>query len=171
MSPATTLAWFVVGGSLTSILAMETVAVTRTVLRTLAASSPKLGRLAVVVGIGLLLLSLLRPQPSGAATPPPSDRIVLVAPEGDQVGVSFVPRMGLGGSTGTEMAYAYTVVRGDSLWAIARNHIEAEGTRPSGSAVSTLWRSIFRANRTVVGDDPNLIFPGQVLLIPGGSHG
>ncbi|GMQ97945.1 MAG: hypothetical protein BMS9Abin17_0449 [Acidimicrobiia bacterium] len=171
MSPAITLAWFVVGGSLVSILVMETVAVAHAVLRTLAASSPSLGRLAAVIGVGLLLLSLVRPQPSGAATPPPSDRIVLMAPEIDQRIVLFVPRVGLRGSANTEMAYRYSVVRGDSLWAIARNHLEAEGATASGSAVSTFWRTIFKANRSVIGDDPNLILPGQVLMIPGGSHG
>jgi len=171
MSPAVTLAWFVVGGSLVSILVMETVAVAHTVLRALAASSQSLGRLAVVIGVGILLLSLVRPQPSRAATPPPSDRVVLMAPEVEQRGVSFVPRVGLRGSTSIEMAYRYLVVRGDSLWAIARNHLEAEGATPSGSAVSTLWRMIFKTNRSVIGDDPNLILPGQVLMIPGGPHG
>lgn len=171
MSPAVTLAWFVVGGSLVSILVMETVPVVHALPRTIAAWSPSLVRLAAGVGVGILLIGLVRPQSSGAATPPPSERIVLVAPEADQQVVSFVPGPGLRGLMSTGMVHRYTVVRGDSLWAIARSHLAAEGVAPRGYAVSTLWHAIYKANRSVIGDDPNLILPGQVLAIPGGSHG
>ncbi|MBN1605929.1 MAG: LysM peptidoglycan-binding domain-containing protein [Polyangiaceae bacterium] len=50
----------------------------------------------------------------------------------------------------------YTVVRGDTLWDIARRRL-GEGRR---------WREIYRSNRRVVGSDPNRIFPGQVLVVP-----
>ena len=32
------------------------------------------------------------------------------------------------------------------------------------------WRAIWRANRDVVGDDPDLIFPGQALRLPEQTH-
>ncbi|WP_216652126.1 LysM domain-containing protein [Nocardioides sp. zg-1308] len=55
---------------------------------------------------------------------------------------------------------AVHVVRsGDSLWSIARAH-------PDGGSVEARWRAIWRANRGVVGDDPDLILPGQVLRLP-----
>ncbi|WP_335939643.1 transglycosylase family protein [Streptomyces sp. PTD5-9] len=48
----------------------------------------------------------------------------------------------------------YTVARGDSLSAIA----ESEGVRGG-------WQRLYSANRDVVGDDPDLIFPGQRLSL------
>ena len=51
---------------------------------------------------------------------------------------------------------SYTVVRGDSLSKIAK--------REWGDA--NKWRKLYDANRAVVGDNPDLIKPGQVLVIP-----
>ncbi len=50
----------------------------------------------------------------------------------------------------------YTVVRGDSLWKIAKRFYG------SGSK----WRTIFNANRSIIGANANLIYPGQVFVIP-----
>ncbi|MFP1627956.1 peptidoglycan DD-metalloendopeptidase family protein [Streptomyces sp. 5K101] len=49
----------------------------------------------------------------------------------------------------------YTVARGDSLSRIARQE------RVSGG-----WQRLYAQNRAVVGDDPDLIFPGQRLVLP-----
>ncbi|XCM28361.1 transglycosylase family protein [Streptomyces parvus] len=51
---------------------------------------------------------------------------------------------------------AYTVATGDSLSGIA-----SEQRVPGG------WQGLYAANRTVVGDNPNLIFPGQRLSLDG----
>ncbi|TYR64531.1 transglycosylase family protein [Streptomyces parvus] len=51
---------------------------------------------------------------------------------------------------------AYTVASGDSLSGIASEQRVAGG-----------WQGLYAANRTVVGDDPNLIFPGQRLSLDG----
>lgn len=56
---------------------------------------------------------------------------------------------------------AYVVRPGDSLWSIARAHPAA------GVDVADRWRAIWRHNRDVVGADPDLIHPGQVLHLPG----
>lgn len=58
----------------------------------------------------------------------------------------------------------YVVRPGDSLWSIARAHPDATG------AVEGRWRAIWRANRDVVGDDPDLILPGQALRLPDDHH-
>lgn len=50
---------------------------------------------------------------------------------------------------------SYTVVSGDTLWAIARR------TYGDGSA----WKKIYETNKTVIGANPNLIYPGQVLTL------
>lgn len=51
----------------------------------------------------------------------------------------------------------YTVKRGDTLWAIAKR------TLGSGSR----WKEIYNANINLIGKNPDLIYPGQVLRIPG----
>lgn len=54
----------------------------------------------------------------------------------------------------------YVVRAGDSLWSIARDH-------PDGDAsVDRRWRAIWEANRELVGEDPDLIIPGQALRLP-----
>ena len=50
----------------------------------------------------------------------------------------------------------YTVVKGDCLWKIAKQFY-GDGSQ---------WPVIYEANRDVVGGNPNLIYPGQVLMIP-----
>lgn len=50
----------------------------------------------------------------------------------------------------------YTVQKGDTLSSIAAKY-------------GTSWQAIYNANKAVIGGDPNLIKPGQVLTIPGGS--
>lgn len=56
-------------------------------------------------------------------------------------------------TTGTQ---SYTVKSGDSLSAIAR--------KLTGS---TNWQTIYEQNKSVIGSNPNMIKPGQVLTIPG----
>lgn len=51
----------------------------------------------------------------------------------------------------------YTVKKGDTLTAIAK--------RLTGSSN---WKQIYNANRSVIGGNPNRIYPGQRLIIPGG---
>lgn len=65
----------------------------------------------------------------------------------------------------------YTVVTGDTLWGIARHILDQSGVNPTGAEIVTAWKMIYGANTDVVGNDPNLILPGQVLTIPGGVHG
>jgi len=50
----------------------------------------------------------------------------------------------------------YTVVKGDTLWSIAKRFYG------SGSK----WSTIYEANKDVIGLNPNLIIPLQVLVIP-----
>ena len=50
---------------------------------------------------------------------------------------------------------AYTVVKGDSLWKIAK------GVYGNGA----MWKAIYEANKDLI-NDPNLIFVGQVLDMP-----
>ncbi len=55
------------------------------------------------------------------------------------------------------------VLRGDTLWSIAANSL---GSAASAAQIDTAWHRWFAANRDVIGDDPNLILPGQLLRQP-----
>lgn len=56
----------------------------------------------------------------------------------------------------TPAGSTYTVVRGDYLYKIAKAHY--------GDPLR--WRDIYNANKSVIGSDPNLILPGQHLVLP-----
>ena len=55
------------------------------------------------------------------------------------------------------------VQRGDSLWTIAARFLGPEAT---DSEIARSWPAWFTANRTVIGDDPDVLLPGQVLRAP-----
>jgi len=62
------------------------------------------------------------------------------------------------------------VVRpGDSFWRLAAHH-EADrlGRRPSEAEVGAYWQELVATNRSrlVVPGDADLLFPGQILVIP-----
>ena len=59
-------------------------------------------------------------------------------------------------TTSPSPAGCYTVVKGDCLWNIAKKFYG------SGSKYTV----IYNANRDIIGGNPNLIYPGQVLTIP-----
>ena len=61
---------------------------------------------------------------------------------------------------------SYTVKGGDCLWSIARSTIIADGSAPNGASIAELWTRIYDINADVIGANPRLIFPGQVLEIP-----
>lgn len=49
----------------------------------------------------------------------------------------------------------YTVKKGDNLWNIAKKHL----------GDSNKWRQIYDKNKGVIGRNPNLIYPGQKLVL------
>jgi len=81
-------------------------------------------------------------------------------PEEDRVGRASagVPRQAPQRAPSTKFIAEYTVEEGDTLSGIALKYY--------GSATKELWMVIYNANKTVIGDDPNLIKPGQALKIP-----
>jgi nucleoid-associated protein YgaU len=54
-------------------------------------------------------------------------------------------------------AKTYTVKKGDTLWGIAKQYL-GNGSR---------YPEIYNLNRNIIGNNPNLIKPGQVLTLPG----
>ncbi len=59
--------------------------------------------------------------------------------------------------------HRYAVRLGDCLWDIARAHLPAGA---SAGEIDGEWRRWYSANRSLIGDDPNLIYVGQVLAAP-----
>ncbi len=60
----------------------------------------------------------------------------------------------------------HRVSPGDSLWAISEAELAAAGREADAAAVTERWHRLYEHNRGVVGDDPDLIHPGQQLRLP-----
>lgn len=60
---------------------------------------------------------------------------------------------------------AVTVRPGDSLWSLSAARL---GPFASDVDIALDWPRIYRANREVIGDNPDLLQPGQILRIPPG---
>lgn len=96
------------------------------------------------------------PQPGWTPTPPtPGQGSAPTLPPGDIAMVSTAPT--------DQEARSVVVTRGDTLWAIAARHL---GPQATDQDVAAHWPRWYAANRAVIGDDPDLILPGQVLTAP-----
>ncbi len=63
----------------------------------------------------------------------------------------------------------YTVAPGDCLWRIAEDRLRELGRHPTDAEVAREVDQWWSANRDVIGADPDLIHPGQVLRLPTGT--
>ncbi len=88
------------------------------------------------------------PPVPAASVPPPVPRPAVSVPVGP---------------TATSASDRYTVVPGDCLWTIAAAHLPAKATN---AEIDRAWRAIYATNREVIGENPSLIQPGQVLSLP-----
>ncbi len=63
---------------------------------------------------------------------------------------------------------SYTVVSGDNFWKIARQQVrDAKGEEPSNAEIANYWVRLIDANRdNIRSGDPDLIFPGEVFVLP-----
>ena len=64
-------------------------------------------------------------------------------------------------------AQVVVVAAGDTLWDLAADGLPATA---DDAEIERRWREIYRANRRAVGADPDLIRPGQRLLLPVGRR-
>ncbi|MFK5633022.1 MULTISPECIES: LysM peptidoglycan-binding domain-containing protein [unclassified Ornithinimicrobium] len=96
------------------------------------------------------------PVPGWTPTPP----VPVAAPSGDIGLVGVVPT-----ASGEQ---AVVVHRGDTLWDIAARHLGAQATDQD---VAEAWPRWYAANRDLIGDDPDLVLPGQRLVVPTAGAG
>jgi hypothetical protein len=85
---------------------------------------------------------------------------------GDGLATSPAARLSRGGRPGSpaETGAPVVVVRpGDTLWDLAAAYLPP-GAGPA--RVTACWHRIHELNRDVIGDDPDLILPGQRLHLP-----
>lgn len=127
-----------------------------------------------LVGSIVVLTSAWPAAHAGAGDPAPvPDDLVLVdigsvppttgdiSPAGTTLRLSDV-----GEVAGPAPLDSWTVQRGDHLWHIARETVADRGGDGSEAEVAAYWRRLLAANRDVVGADPDLIHPGQVVRLP-----
>lgn len=100
-------------------------------------------------------------EPGQAGRPGPAEHSSPSAPAGQGAGQALDPAT----------PATYTVVPGDHLWGIAARHVAAaRGVDPAGLAdrdVHAYWVRLIAANHGALrSGDPDLIYPGEVLLLP-----
>ena len=116
-------------------------------------------------------LHLLRPRPSvesrGLPSAPAED-----LPGEPAAGSEAAGRVHRGAEGASPRASTHVVQPGESLWSIARDALEtARGTAADEDEVADYWSEVVEHNRDDLPDpeNPDLIFPGQVVRLPGTS--
>jgi nucleoid-associated protein YgaU len=166
-------AWGVLGLLLTALGALPGL-LGRTARQLLRAVLPAGARraAALTLGVGVALnaplfaaAALASPLPGSAVTgapipdwPAPSADVA-AAPVADQPAVPDWPT-----SVSTT---AHVVVAGDCLWAVAASGLQDDGGRTATNAeIAHAVEGWWSANAGVIGPDPDLLLPGQVLTPP-----
>ncbi|MDE7202414.1 MAG: LysM peptidoglycan-binding domain-containing protein [Lachnospiraceae bacterium] len=83
-------------------------------------------------------------------------KTVSISSGGGKLEASVEPQREANTSPAPETAQTYTVVKGDCLWNIAKKFY-GNGSK---------YPVIYNENKSVIGGNPNRIYPGQVLTIP-----
>lgn len=102
------------------------------------------------------------PIPASAGSPPAATSV----PEPDPVSEPARDRLDPVPSRPTAVATTWTVVPGDHLWSIAARTVLARGGHHRESTIAAYWLRLIDENRDIVGDNPDLIHPGQLIRLP-----
>lgn len=111
------------------------------------------------------------PDPAPPAPASPADPVRPDEPDfseqpipADQPITSEQPAPSAQPAPADEPTRVVVVERGDSLWRIT-DELLGPG-RDSDAAIAAAWPALYAANRDVIGPDPDLIEPGQRLVVP-----
>jgi hypothetical protein len=117
----------------------------------------------LALGVGLVVAA-----PAAVAAPPATPSAVSVPdwPGGDPASAPAAPP---DWPTASPRAAQHTVVPGECLWLIAEDQLRDLGRDPTDAEVERAVDRWWAANRDVLGPDPDLIHPGQVLTPPTGT--
>jgi nucleoid-associated protein YgaU len=105
--------------------------------------------------------TVIPPGASLPATPPPA-----VTPSTDLLDHDTV--VSLPANLLFDRPDTHAVEVGESLWSIAEHRLRVTtGTPPPDAATATYWVELIAANRPrLISGDPDLIYPGEVLVLP-----
>lgn len=103
------------------------------------------------------------PGAPGAPAPRPAPTLGPLGPAPGRSATTVGPTTPSVAPTTTPAPDGVRVRRGDTLWTIAARHLGAHAT---SAAIAKEWPRWYAANRRLVGPDPDLIIPGQVLIAP-----
>lgn len=83
----------------------------------------------------------------------------------------FIPAIKENPSIEVDGGSLYIVKAGDTLWGIAESYIHSSGPGWFGPNpdVQEIVDGFYYSNKAEIGDNPNLLRPGQVLFIAGGQ--
>lgn len=128
--------------------------------------TPRLLRRALVVGLGAGLSGLA--APALADTPPAlgwqvTDQATAEATATAERAATTVADVHP--SEPTPAARTVVVRPGDCLWSIAAEHLPADA---DDADVARAWPAWYAANVETIGADPDLLLPGQELVVPDG---
>lgn len=117
-----------------------------------------------VLGSAVVSVPLVAGMPAAISAPPLADHSSSWPSSGPSLDGLPYPDRPLGASRPQATA-SLVVRRGDTLWDIAAAQL---GRRAGSANIAAAWPAWYRANREVVGPDPDLILPGTALIPP--SH-
>lgn len=100
---------------------------------------------------------------AGASTSTAPDPIWHRTPEAEATTTPQIRLVGGASRTEDEAGGSVTVRRGDCLWDLVSR---ALGPDADDAQIASAWPRWYAANRDVIGSDPDLLLPGQILHAP-----
>lgn len=161
---AAALGWLVLAWLTVALLATAAEDLGVPLARWVVALAPRTLRAAVRASLGVGLASGMLPVTAvHASTPAGPARSATVVVDDNQPRWPSLDRPAEPAAERPTSQRSYLVVRHDTLWAIAAAHLPGD---PTDQQIALAWPRWWRLNRAVIGPDPGLIHPGQVLRIP-----